>query len=761
MAALKPGVTSGDTTLARFLVNHVDFSRETLAAALEIAEEHEHLSIVQIITTKLQKMAEREDDELESTEPPSDIIDQNCQSCIADNSEKNTTIDKRLELTDVEDKAIVLETPPNVEVGSLETDSDDIHALELEGGDSTEELLPPVTSFCDLQVAVEEEDLATEEPSVAVQTPETGTQSRDEEDPSVSPTGSTIVNWMEHPMSATSEVIETAIHLHEEDRMEVPGKRDHTDQVDIANLPEIPSIIVASTEVERFSLVSKVSGDEIRAASGTSQRRPKGREASGISQHSRTRTANTNSSDEVAEWKNIDLLLNRKRRFFQSQTGSIESIKVPWGEEFATIQALKRFATIQALKRFAAQHAHVLRAHIETQLRELDGPLLGNSPRKKRSTITNSLAYSSVGQAREALLLMKDLAFLLKQRLAPFFDSIIPVVMPFVFNTEKRFLCETAIEVLDAMILHCSGQKLALLFLQLGETYSKYEDLRLYNLSRSFEAILRAHVSQDVQALVRKECGIHALISQFDFKRKDHLQTMSTAPRTVHAYACFAEGEAVKPWTYQSRPLGSGDVEIKISHCGICGSDVHSLSGGWGGVMYPGDDGYCPQRVGTYNYTYKNDGAISYGGFVDYVRVAHMYAFKIPDNIPSDVAAPLLCAGTTVFTPLKEAGIKSGDRVGIVGIGGLGHLAIQFAKALGAASVVAFSRSNSKETEARRLAADEFVNYSDEKQAAAAANSVNILLITADANNMPYSPFLSFLAVRGTCIMVQRLPCGG
>ncbi|KAF4043017.1 hypothetical protein GN244_ATG04490 [Phytophthora infestans] len=88
---------------------------------LEIAEEHEHLSIVQIITTKLQKMAEREDDELESTEPPSDIIDQNCQSCIADNSEKNTTIDKRLELTDVEDKAIVLETPPNVEVGSLET----------------------------------------------------------------------------------------------------------------------------------------------------------------------------------------------------------------------------------------------------------------------------------------------------------------------------------------------------------------------------------------------------------------------------------------------------------------------------------------------------------------------------------------------------------------------------------------------------------------------------------------------------------------
>ncbi|KAG2787650.1 hypothetical protein PC129_g23340 [Phytophthora cactorum] len=113
-----------------------------------------------------------------------------------------------------------------------------------------------------------------------------------------------------------------------------------------------------------------------------------------------------------------------------------------------------------------------------------------------------------------------------------------------------------------------------------------------------------------------------------------------------------------------------------------------------------------------------------------------------------------MCAGTTVFTPFKEAGIKKGDRVGIVGIGGLGHIAIQFAKAMGAASVTAFSRSNNKEQEVRGLGADEFVVYTDEKQAKAAVGSVDILLITADANNMPYSTFLSFLAVRGTCIMV-------
>ncbi|KAF1783072.1 NAD(P)-binding domain [Phytophthora cactorum] len=116
-------------------------------------------------------------------------------------------------------------------------------------------------------------------------------------------------------------------------------------------------------------------------------------------------------------------------------------------------------------------------------------------------------------------------------------------------------------------------------------------------------------------------------------------------------------------------------------------------------VCASGDDGYCPQRVGTYNYKYKSDGAIS------------------------SVASRTMCVLLTMFTPLKEAGIKPGDR--------LGHIAIQFAKALGAASVVAFSRSNSKETEARRLGADEFVNYSDETQAAAATSSFNAFHVVA------------------------------
>ncbi|ETI31452.1 hypothetical protein F441_04334 [Phytophthora nicotianae CJ01A1] len=278
---------------------------------------------------------------------------------------------------------------------------------------------------------------------------------------------------------------------------------------------------------------------------------------------------------------------------------------------------------------------------------------------------------------------------------------------------------------------------------------------------------------------------------------------MSTEPRTIKAYACFGKKEEVKPWEYKSRPLGPGDVEVKISHCGICGSDLHTMDSGWGPSIYPcvvgheiigeitlagdevkgmkvgdrvgvgaqvfaclnkdpaspcklcsaGDDAYCPHRVWTYSDRYA-DKTVTYGGYAEYIRVMHEYAFKIPDNIPSDVAAPLLCAGATVFRPLKEAGVKPGKRVGIVGIGGLGHLAIQFAKAMGADAVVAFSRSPNKEKEVRDLGATDFVNYTDEKQATAAEKTIDVLLVCANADNMPYTLFLSFLAVRGSLIMV-------
>ncbi|TMW61715.1 hypothetical protein Poli38472_010778 [Pythium oligandrum] len=269
-------------------------------------------------------------------------------------------------------------------------------------------------------------------------------------------------------------------------------------------------------------------------------------------------------------------------------------------------------------------------------------------------------------------------------------------------------------------------------------------------------------------------------------------------PRTVNALAATKPGLEVEAFQYQARPLGLEDVEIAISHCGICGSDLHTISGGWGGANYPvvpgheivgtitsigsdvkhlkvGDrvgvgaqvfaclekekckecaaekESYCKKSVYTYNGKYA-DGQPSYGGYAEYVRVSGRFAFKIPEALPSDVAAPLLCAGLTVYTPLRDH-VKSGQRVGVVGIGGLGHLGLQFIRALGA-EPVAFSHSPNKEAAARELGAVDFINLGNPEDAARAQRSVDVLLVTADAKGQPYDTYLGTIAIGGKLLMV-------
>lgn len=268
--------------------------------------------------------------------------------------------------------------------------------------------------------------------------------------------------------------------------------------------------------------------------------------------------------------------------------------------------------------------------------------------------------------------------------------------------------------------------------------------------------------------------------------------------RTIKGFAATKPGLEVEPFEYVSRPLGDNDVEIAISHCGICGSDLHTITGGWGGAKFPvipgheivghvtaagagvtkvkvGDrvgvgamvfscqekatckqcatdkDSYCPKRVMTYDAKYA-DGEKAQGGYAEYVRVSSDYAFKIPEALPSDVAAPLLCAGVTVYVPLHKY-VKPGDRVGVVGIGGLGHLALQFAKALGG-HPVAFSQSPNKEAAARELGAEDFVVMSNPEDVKRAARSVDVLLVTADAPNQPWDTYIRSVAVGGTLVLV-------
>ncbi|KAJ3117432.1 hypothetical protein HDU96_006813 [Phlyctochytrium bullatum] len=265
---------------------------------------------------------------------------------------------------------------------------------------------------------------------------------------------------------------------------------------------------------------------------------------------------------------------------------------------------------------------------------------------------------------------------------------------------------------------------------------------------------------------------------------------------TFKAYACPGKDQALKPFTYTPRPLGAKDVEIEISHCGICGSDIHTLDSGWGPTNYPcvvgheiigtvttagpsvktlkvgdrvgvgaqvwscldcsrchaGHDNFCTRKVFTYNSKYA-DGVQAQGGYASHIRVQEEWAVKVPDALPSHVAAPLLCAGVTVFSPIKRYVTRPGMRVGVVGIGGLGHLAIQFAAKLGA-RVVALSHSPSKKELCKELGAEDFVVLEDAGDYARVKETLDVLLISSFYAHENLDNLLATLAPFGTAVLV-------
>ncbi|OMH82289.1 putative mannitol dehydrogenase [Zancudomyces culisetae] len=259
------------------------------------------------------------------------------------------------------------------------------------------------------------------------------------------------------------------------------------------------------------------------------------------------------------------------------------------------------------------------------------------------------------------------------------------------------------------------------------------------------------------------------------------------------AWACDEPKGTLHEWSYEPRPLGPNDVELKVICCGICGSDIHTMDSDWGPTKYPvvvgheiigtvvskgdavtnlqvGDrvgvgaqvaaclksdctacsrelDPHCPESVFTYNGVYA-DGASSYGGYSEAVRVDANYAFKIPEKISSAEAAPLMCAGATVFTPMLKFGLKKGDRVGVVGIGGLGHLAIQYASALGC-EVTAFSHSPNKKEESMKLGAHKFVITKNEDESKSCVKSLDYLFVTSNSSSNDYATFFSWVDFGG------------
>lgn len=257
---------------------------------------------------------------------------------------------------------------------------------------------------------------------------------------------------------------------------------------------------------------------------------------------------------------------------------------------------------------------------------------------------------------------------------------------------------------------------------------------------------------------------------------------------SINGFAAHAAGAELLPYKYSPGALKAHEVEIQITHCGVCHSDIHLINNDWGLSEYPFIPGHeivgtisaagsdvetltVGQRVGVgwqsgscglcewclrgkENLCAKSQGTCVHrnGGYADAVRVNARFVIPLPEKLESENAAPLLCGGITVYNPLRTHGVNPSSRVGVVGIGGLGHLAVQFARAFGA-EVTAFSTSASKEAEALELGAHSFVNTRETKSLKALAGSFDFILSTTNADQ-DWSAYISALRPTGTFCFV-------
>lgn len=166
-----------------------------------------------------------------------------------------------------------------------------------------------------------------------------------------------------------------------------------------------------------------------------------------------------------------------------------------------------------------------------------------------------------------------------------------------------------------------------------------------------------------------------------------------------------------------------------------------------------GEEHYCSRMVGTYNGKYP-DGSKSYGGYADYCRAPAHFAVKIPDSLSLAEAAPMLCGGVTVWNPLVKNGAGPGKRVGIVGLGGLGHFGVLWAKALGCDEVVVISRTNSKKDDAMNMGATKFIATEEEGWAKKNSRSLDLIVSTVSSPNMPLAQYFQLLRTHGQFIQV-------
>lgn len=268
----------------------------------------------------------------------------------------------------------------------------------------------------------------------------------------------------------------------------------------------------------------------------------------------------------------------------------------------------------------------------------------------------------------------------------------------------------------------------------------------------------------------------------------------------VFGYAAQSPTSPIAPFRFARREPRPNDVVIDILYCGVCHSDIHQARNEWGNSTYPmvpgheiigrvnrvGDsvtqfkpddmvgvgvfvdscqhckpcrDGleqYCEEgATGTYNDKDRHEGLPTYGGYSERIVVSDKFVLRLPEELDPRSAAPLLCAGITTYSPLRHWNVGAGTTVAIMGLGGLGHIGLKFAKAMGA-EVSLFTRSADKEAEARRLGASDVILSTDPAQMRAAARHFDFILDTVP-NRHDLNSYLPTLKLDGTLVVVGQL----
>ena len=269
----------------------------------------------------------------------------------------------------------------------------------------------------------------------------------------------------------------------------------------------------------------------------------------------------------------------------------------------------------------------------------------------------------------------------------------------------------------------------------------------------------------------------------------------------VVGYAVHGEREQLAPLTFARRDVGSADVAIEIEWSGVCHSDIHTARSEWGDVMFPcvpgheivgsvtavgsdvttfsvgqrvgvgvyvdscrecvhclsGMSNYCVKgMIGTYNNPERDGDSYTLGGYATGIVVDQGYVVNVPESLDPAGAAPLLCAGITLYSPLKKWGAGPGKKVGIIGLGGLGHMGVKFAKALGA-HVTVFSHSASKRDDAVSMGADDFIVTNDEAVFEIHQKQFDLVINTVSAP-IDLNLYLELLGLDGTLVMVGLAP---